>query len=474
MMYILPVGLALAGISQASALDNAALNNRELNGIGLTPAMGFNNWNSGLGSTAATALEAANYFVSLGLKSAGYLYVNTDDTWSSLSRVNGLLVPDPNKWPNGIKSVADTIHGMGLKMGLYGDSGTKTCSGYPGSSGYETVDAQTLAGWGIDFWKYDNCNNPSSTSTFTSQTRYTTMRNALIATGRPIYYSMCNWGQDSVWTWGLATGNSWRVSSDVTDTWSSIAGIAAANSGLARYAGPGGFNDFDMLEIGNGGLSAAEERAHFGLWAIAKSPLLIGTDLSRISSSSLSVLLNAEVISFNQDSLGIPATYFTPSGQAGPVSGTLYPYWSGKLSDGYVVAIVAVSNAGSYTVKFSDVPGLGSGSYNWREAYTGSTGSGTSVTVTLVLHDIAIFKVTTGNGNPTTTTTFNSKTTTTTSTMKSSTLSSKTSSSTSTKPTTGGTISHYSQCGGIGWTGSGTCAAGYTCTVLNAYYYQCL
>lgn len=118
--------------------------------------MGFNNWNAGLSSSAATALAAANAFVSLGLKAAGYQYINIDDTWSNSSRVNGLLVPDSNKWPNGIKSVADTIHGLGLKMGLYGDSGTATCSGFPGSQGYETVDANTLAGWGIDFWKYDN------------------------------------------------------------------------------------------------------------------------------------------------------------------------------------------------------------------------------------------------------------------------------------------------------------------------------
>ncbi len=143
------------------------------------------------------------------------------------------------------------------------------------------------------------CNTPASKSTFTSQIRYTTMRNALAASGRPIYYAMCNWGQDSVWTWGLITGNSWRVASDVTDAWSSVANIAAANSDLASYAGPGGFNDFDMLEIGNGGLTAAEERAHFGLWAIAKSPLLIGTDLTKISNSSLTVLLNTVRISFS-------------------------------------------------------------------------------------------------------------------------------------------------------------------------------
>lgn len=130
-------------------------------------------------------------------------------------------------------------------------------------------------------------------STGTSQTRYTTMRNALEASGRNIYYAMCNWGDDSVWTWGLATGNSWRVTGDVKDQWSSIVSIASSSQGYAKYAGPGGFNDFDMLEVGNGGLSTAEERAQFGIWAIAKSPLLIGTDLSKISSSSLNILLNS-------------------------------------------------------------------------------------------------------------------------------------------------------------------------------------
>jgi len=129
---------------------------RESNGVGVTPAMGFNNWNSGLPSSAATALTAANAFVSLGLKAVGYEYINTDDTWSNMSRVNGLLSPDNTKWPNGIAAVATEIHGLGLKMGLYGDSGTTTCSGFPGSEGYETTDANTLAGWGIDFWKYDN------------------------------------------------------------------------------------------------------------------------------------------------------------------------------------------------------------------------------------------------------------------------------------------------------------------------------
>jgi len=387
-MYLtLPI-LVLSGIGNSAPIE---LSRRINNGVGVTPAMGFNNWNSGLPSSAATAIAAANAFVSLGLKTAGYEYINIDDTWSSETRASdGSLVPDSSKWPNGIASVATQIHSLGLKMGLYGDSGTATCSGYPGSQGYETKDANTLASWGIDFWKYDNCNTPSSG---TSQTRYTTMSNALAASGRDIYYAMCNWGADSVWTWGLKTANSWRVSSDVTDAWSSVVSIASNAEGYASYAGPGGFNDFDMLEVGNGGLTAAEERAHFGIWALVKSPLLIGTDLTKISKTSLAVLLNTDVISINQDSLGIPATYFTPAGQSAPTSNQLYPYWSGKISTGYVIGLVAANGAATLSVNFSDVPGLGAGTYSWKECYTGATGTGTSVSATLAAHDMAIFKV---------------------------------------------------------------------------------
>ncbi|KAH8743981.1 glycoside hydrolase superfamily [Diaporthe sp. PMI_573] len=398
-MY-LPYTLLLAGCAVGAPVEE--LSKRLKNGVGLTPAMGFNNWNAGLPAKA---------FVSLGLKDAGYEYINIDDGWTIKSRgSDDSLVPDPNKWPNGIAAVATQIHGMGLKMGLYGDSGTSTCSGYPGSQGYEEKDAKTLAGWGVDLWKYDNvytqldfsfacastpimnCAVPAGSN---SQTRYTTMRDALASSGRDIYYAMCNWGQDSVWTWGQNTGNSWRISGDVTNKWSSIASIASGAQALAQYAGPGGFNDFDMLEVGNGGLTAAEERAHFGIWAIAKSPLLIGTDLSRISKASLAVLLNKarDVISINQDSLGLAAKYFTPAGKSGPVSGQLYPYWSGKISTGYVIGLVASNGAATLSVNFADIPGLGAGTYSWRELYTNATGTGTSVSATLTSHDMAIFKV---------------------------------------------------------------------------------
>jgi alpha-galactosidase len=289
------------------------------------------------------------------------------------------------------------------------------------------------------------------------------MSNALKASGREIYYAMCSWGADSVWEWASSIGNSWRITSDVSDSWSSVSGIAASFADIWNFAGPGGFNDFDMLEIGNGGLTAEEERAHFGLWAISKSPLLIGTNLATISSSSLAVLLNTAVIAINQDSLGVAATTFQPSGQAAPVSGTLYPYWSGVLSDGYVVALVAANGAATLTVNFSDVPGLGAGTYSWTEAYTGASGTGTSVSATLALHDMAIFTVK-KSGTSATTTASSVKTTSTTSSSSSSTKATTTTSSKSTTTTassTGTIIAEWGQCAGIGWTGSGTCEFGF-------------
>jgi alpha-galactosidase len=240
--------ISIVSVCLCSLIDDGKeLQKRLDNGLGQKPALGWNSWNVGgcKYADAATALKTAKLFISLGLKDVGYQYVNIDDCWSTMARnSSGYLVPDPAKWPNGIQGVTAEIHDMGLKFGLYGCAGTKTCAGYPGSQGYEVIDAKTLASWGVDYWKYDNCNTPS---TGNSQTWYVTMRDALLASGRPILYSLCNWGNDNVWTWGGKVGNSWRMSSDIRDTWSSMSRIAAMAPDLAQYAGPGGFNDLDMM-----------------------------------------------------------------------------------------------------------------------------------------------------------------------------------------------------------------------------------
>ncbi|KAK2763932.1 hypothetical protein FQN54_009551 [Arachnomyces sp. PD_36] len=385
--HLLPTLLAITSLTIASSPIQKRLNTT----VGITPAMGFNNYNAGLPPSAETALNAADALISLGLKAVGYEYVNIDDGWSTMSRDGeGNLVPDPEKWPDGIEAVASEIHEMGLKFGLYGDSGTETCAGYPGSQGHEEQDAKLLASWGVDYWKYDNCATPSGDS----QPRYETMRDALLATDHDILYSLCQWGQDEVWTWGAEVGHSWRVGGDITNDWESAASIAASNAGIASYAGPGGFNDFDMLEVGNGALTAAEERAHFGLWAISKSPLLIGADLATIGNASVEILSNKEIVAINQDSLGLAATTFQPPGAPEPSTDSLYPYWVGELSDGYVVGLVAVDAAESLSVEFADIEAIGAGTFAWTELYTGESGTGTGVSADLEVHDMAIFKVT--------------------------------------------------------------------------------
>jgi alpha-galactosidase len=296
-------GLLVTGLSvvlaaaPAQALDN---------GLAKTPPMGFNDWNSfGCNVDEQLIKQTADYFVSSGLKDAGYNYVNIDDCWLTHSRdAAGKLVPDPLKFPDGISGTADYVHSLGLKLGIYEDAGTATCAGYPGSLGHEAVDAQTFADWGVDYLKYDNCNNAGSTTKQQYIDRYTAMRDALAATGRPIVYSICEWGVNDPASWAGDVGNLWRTTGDIGDNWSSLKSIIGQNAPLSGAAHPGAWNDPDMLEIGNGGMTDAEYKTHFSLWAEMAAPLLIGTDLRRATPATLSILKNKDVIAVDQDSLG--------------------------------------------------------------------------------------------------------------------------------------------------------------------------
>ncbi|MFC5828156.1 NPCBM/NEW2 domain-containing protein [Nonomuraea insulae] len=272
-----------------------------------TPPMGFNNWNAfGCDVNAALIKETADLFVSSGLKNAGYRYVNIDDCWSLRERgADGRLVPDPAKFPDGIKGVADYVHGKGLKLGIYGDAGTKTCAGYPGSLGREELDAQTWADWGVDYLKYDNCNNQSDGSQEDYVRRYTAMRQAIDRTGRAIVYSICEWGTSQPWTWAKGVGQLWRTTGDISDDWPSVRSIIRQNAPLAAYAGPGHWNDPDMLEVGNGGMTATEYRTHMSMWAMMAAPLIIGTDLRAASAETLAILSDRDVIAIDQDRLGV-------------------------------------------------------------------------------------------------------------------------------------------------------------------------
>jgi alpha-galactosidase len=276
------------------------------NGLGRTPQMGFNNWNAThcrAEFNEAMVKETADFFVSSGLKDAGYEYVNLDDCWALPERdANGNLQPDPVRFPSGIKAVADYVHAKGLKIGIYTSAGTKTCNsaGFPGGLDHEYEDAALFASWGIDYLKYDNCNNQGRDAV----ERYTKMRDALAATGRKIFYSICEWGQNKPWLWAKDVGNSWRTTGDISDSYSSMLSLVHQNMVLADYAGPGHWNDPDMLEVGNGGMTDTEYRSHFSLWSIMAAPLLIGSDLRKATPATMEILLNEDVIAIDQDPLG--------------------------------------------------------------------------------------------------------------------------------------------------------------------------
>ncbi|ERN05380.1 alpha-galactosidase 3 [Amborella trichopoda] len=296
------------------------------NGLALTPQMGWNSWNFFACAINETVIkETADALISTGLADLGYIFVNIDDCWSTVSRNGkGALVPDPKDFPSGIKALADYIHEKGLKLGIYSDAGMFTCQVRPGSLYHENGDAQLFASWGVDYLKYDNCYNLG----IEPKKRYPPMREALNATGRTIFYSLCEWGEDDPALWAGRVGNSWRTTQDINDSWASMTTIADLNDKWAAYAGPGGWNDPDMLEVGNGGMTFEEYRAHFSIWSLMKAPLLIGCDVRNMTAETLEILSNKEVIAVNQDPLGIQGRKVSAEGSdycsqvwAGPLSG---------------------------------------------------------------------------------------------------------------------------------------------------------
>lgn len=314
--------LCAAGATAPAVADSpttaaaAAVSPQSDNGLALTPPMGFNNWNSThcrAEFNEAMVKGIADIFVEKGLKEAGYQYVNLDDCWAKPQRnADGKLEADPVRFPNGIEAVADYVHSKGLKLGIYTSAGTKTCdgTGLPGALGHEYSDAQQFADWGVDYLKYDNCNNQG----VDAKKRYTTMRDALQATGRPIVYSICEWGENKPWEWAADVGNLWRTTGDISDSWGSMLSIMKQNLPLAAAAGPGHWNDPDMLEVGNGGMTDTEYRTHFSMWSVMAAPLLIGSDLRKATPETFEILSNQEVIAVDQDPLGKQGTVVSSTG----------------------------------------------------------------------------------------------------------------------------------------------------------------
>jgi alpha-galactosidase len=306
-----------------------------------TPPMGWNSWNHFAEHvTDADVRSAADMIVSTGMRDAGYIYVNLDDTWQGTRDAQGILHPN-DRFPD-MKALADYVHSKGLKFGIYSGPGAKTCGGYAGSLGHEEQDAKMYASWGVDFLKYDLCSfqqnmneakaahpdNPHAARDLMIAA-YKKMGDALQATGRPILYSLCQYGVDQPWKWGPGVGaQMWRTTDDIDDSYGRMVMIGFSQAGLSKYAGPGRWNDPDMLEVGNGKMTTDEYKTHMSLWVILAAPLLAGNDLSKMTDTDKSILMNKEAVAIDQDPLGKQGDRLYQSGD--------FDVWTKPLSNGRV------------------------------------------------------------------------------------------------------------------------------------------
>jgi alpha-galactosidase len=295
---------------------------QKFDNLAMTPPMGWNSWNKyGCNVSEVLIMGMADAMVSSGMKDAGYQYVVIDDCWQVSRDENGEIVADKDRFPHGIKYLADYIHSKGLKFGIYSCAGTLTCAGRPAGRGHEYQDALTYSRWGVDYLKYDWCN----TGTQDAKSSYSIMRDGLFAAKRPIVFSICEWGSNKPWEWAGSVGNLWRTTGDISDSWNSMIGIFSQQKNLAKYAGPGHWNDPDMLEIGNGGMTTEEYKTHFSLWCMLAAPLLAGNDLQNMSPDTKTILTNKEIIALDQDVLGKQATCWRDNGD--------YQIWLKMLSN---------------------------------------------------------------------------------------------------------------------------------------------
>jgi len=288
------LGLGLAVAHQpARPLDNK---------LARTPPMGWNSWNHfGCDVSGQLIRETADAMAKSGMRDAGYQYLVIDDCWQVARDAAGRLVADSVRFPGGMKPLAEYVHSKGLKFGLYTDAGRQTCQRRPGTYGSEEIDARTFAEWGVDYVKEDWCNSEG----LDGPTQYAKFRDALAKAGRPIVFSICEWGSNRPWEWGPRTGNLWRTTGDIGDRWASMIALLDLNAQYALAASPGAWNDPDMLEVGNGGMTEDEYRAHFSLWALMAAPLMAGNDVRTMAASTRDILLNKEVVAVDQDSLGV-------------------------------------------------------------------------------------------------------------------------------------------------------------------------
>jgi len=334
---LLIVPVMAPGPGRASRASRAALDN----GLARTPPMGWNSWNHfGCNVSEQLIKETADAIVASGMRDAGYRYVVIDDCWEVARDAAGTLVADSTRFPHGIKALADYVHAKGLGFGIYTDAGTNTCQRRPGTYGHEEQDARTFAAWGVDYVKEDWCHAEG----LDAPTQYATFRDALAKAGRPIVFSICEWGSNDPWDWAPQIGNLWRTTGDIRDKWTSMLSLLDLSSQHASVARPGAWNDPDMLEVGNGGMTDDEYRAHFSLWAIMAAPLMAGNDVRAMSPGTRDILTNPDVIAVDQDSLGVQGMLV----REGPPE---LQVWAKRLKDG--ARAVALLNRGDTAAKIT-------------------------------------------------------------------------------------------------------------------------
>lgn len=392
---ILAAGLLLGARASAQKFD----------GLAATPQMGWNSWNEFACDIDEKLIrETADAMVRLGLKDAGYEYVNIDDCWHGKRDAAGNIHPDPERFPSGMKALADYVHGKGLKLGIYSDAGATTCGGRPGSRGHEYQDAITYAAWGIDYVKYDWCD----TKGLNAAAAYTTMRDAIRSAGRPMLFSICEWGDNKPWEWATDIGHSWRTTGDISPCWDceinhgswsslGVMRILDKQAGLRKHAGPGHWNDMDMMEVGMG-MSENEDRAHFSIWSMLASPLIMGNDLRSMPESTLKILANKDVIAINQDKLGVQAW---KARSEGPME-----LWAKPLANNeWALMILNRADTGMpYRIdwkkqKISDDLSkrdldVSKTSYRWTDAWTGKAGdTGKPLELNIPSHSVVLLRL---------------------------------------------------------------------------------
>jgi alpha-galactosidase len=347
-----------------------------------TPPMGWNSWNKfACDINEKVIREMADAIVSFGMSKLGYEYIVIDDCWQVARKTDGTIIVDSVKFPSGIKSLADYVHSKGLKFGIYSCAGLKTCQQRPGGNGYEVIDANTYASWGVDYLKYDWCYNEG----IDYLKAYTDMSNALAKSGRPIVFSLCEWGSNRPWIWASKVGHLWRTTGDIQDCWDCKADwggmgwttILDQQVGLEKFAGPGHWNDPDMLEVGNGKMKNNEYQAHFSFWCLLAAPLMAGNDLRSMDEATKAILTNPNAIKVNQDKLGIQGSKIFDEGD--------FEIWSKKLSNNETAMIFFNRNEKENTFKINwKQLGITKDSQLfdiWKNAKAGNTGATSEVKI---------------------------------------------------------------------------------------------